>query len=71
MMKFYWQYPIAASIIFFCGCAKEPTPESITGPMSIEAASKSLTVNAIGGEKSYQESMERIRHALNLSLIHI
>ena len=65
MMKFYWQYPIAASIIFFCGCAKEPTPESITGPMSIEAASKSLTVNAIGGEKSYQESMERIRHALN------
>lgn len=65
-MKIYWRSAFALPVIlFFCGCAEEPTPESITGPMSIEAASKSLTVNAIGGEKPYQESMERIRHALN------
>lgn len=56
---------LLAALVLFCGCAETPAPEKVTGPMSPEAASKSLTINAIGDEKMYQESMERIRHALN------
>lgn len=64
-MKKYWRSCFSAAIIILAGCAETPPPESVTGPMSPEAASKALTVNAIGDEKAYQESMERIRSALN------